>query len=477
MNTLTPMSSTALLWIVLVAVLAIACETVTPEAPARTNLDSTLVVPTSVLNVPVYYPVQELEDMVNEKLAAKIIEAKLAINQKDDSLFLSISRFKPVNIEYNGDRGITYSLPVQIDGTVQSKVIGIKVGNKTPVTAKVILTLYSDLYIDRNWNLDPKSRIEKIEWVEEPKLNIIGIKFNLKPTIEKALKNNEDKIITKLDESAKTFIKIRKAIEKVWTAIQKPIRINRKVVRVWLKADVSRLDGVLVRRSKDTLMVEAGIAAKLRTILDSTAVTPAGSLPAFKRKQEEGASLQAYVLGTVPFSKLNEVFKQVTDTMTFNFKGHTARVHATEVYGTPEGLAIMLELRGDVRAKLYLRGSIGFDSINQKMIIENFAFDIHSEQSLLQAADWLAHDAILSRLQPYLAIPMDNTFTVIPNLITRGIERGKLGEKIDVKFDDFIVSFYGSLVTRDNIQVILAAKGKAEVGLEKKIFEKKKKPV
>src|SRR5690349_10970365 len=275
MNTLTPMSSTTQLWIVLVAVLAIACDTIAPEAPARTNLDSTLVVPTSVLNVPVYYPVQELEDMVNEKLAAKIIEAKLAINQKDDSLFLSISRFKPVNIEYNGDRGITYSLPVQIDGTVQSKVIGIKVGNKTPVTAKVILTLYSDLYIDRNWNLDPKSRIEKIEWVEEPKLNIIGIKFNLKPTIEKALKNNEDKIITKLDESAKTFIKIRKAIEKVWTAIQKPIRINRKVVRVWLKADVSRLDGVLVRRSKDTLMVEAGIAAKLRTILDSTAVDPA----------------------------------------------------------------------------------------------------------------------------------------------------------------------------------------------------------
>lgn len=463
------------LGIILTTMVVSACHTIAPEAPARTTLDSALVVPTSELNVPVYYPVQELEDMINEKLVDKIIEARLAINEKDDSLFLSISRFKPVTIEYNGDRGISYSLPVQIDGTIHSKVIGIKLGNKTPITAKVIISLYSDLYIDKNWNLAPQSRIEKIEWVEEPKLKIIGIKFNLKHSIEKALRNNEEKITSKLDESAKTFIKIRKAIEKVWMAIQKPIRINRKVVRVWLKADVSRMDGVLVRRSKDTLMIEAGIAATLRTILDSASeARPAKPLPAFKRKKENGPGLQAYVLGTVPFTKLNEVFKQVTDTMQFKFKGHTARVKSTEVYGTREGLAIMIELRGDVRAKVYLRGSIGFDSVNQKLIIENFSFDIHSQQSLLQAADWLAHDAIISRIQPYLAIPMDNAFTVIPDLITRGIEKGKLGEKIDVRFDDFVVSFYGSLVTKDNIQVILAADGKAAVGLEKKIFDKKR---
>src|SRR6478735_8382514 len=123
--------SASLFCVVLLAACMSACNTISPEAPARTMLDSTLVIPPSELSVPVYYPVQELEDMVNEKLAAKIIEAKLAINQKEDSLFLSISRFKPVTIEYNGDRGITYSLPVHIDGTVQAKVIGINIGNKT----------------------------------------------------------------------------------------------------------------------------------------------------------------------------------------------------------------------------------------------------------------------------------------------------------------------------------------------------------
>lgn len=46
-----------------------ACERMPSEESRRIQLDSTLVIPQSELAVPVFYPVQELEDMVNEKLA------------------------------------------------------------------------------------------------------------------------------------------------------------------------------------------------------------------------------------------------------------------------------------------------------------------------------------------------------------------------------------------------------------------------
>ncbi|HEY3406121.1 MAG TPA: DUF4403 family protein [Ohtaekwangia sp.] len=471
-------SSILLLLITTMPLWLITCKPITPEAPARTQLDSTLVPPLSELNVPVYYPINELEAMVNEKLNARIIEAKLAISQKDDSLFLSIARFKPVTIVYNGDRGISYSIPLQIEGNIRSKVMGIKVQNKTPISAKVIISLYSDLYLDKRWDLTPKTRIEKIEWVEDPKINIAGVKINLKPTIEKALLNNEEKITQKLDESARNILKIRKAVEQVWTSIQKPIRINKKVVPVWLKADISKMEGSLLRRSRDTLMIEIGLTATLSTELDSAVATSKPKpLPPLRQLQKTDGGLNTYLLATIPFDKLNTVLAQVTDTMKFNFKGRSARIESSEVYGTSDGLAIKINLRGDVRADVYLRGSVGFDSVSQKLVIENFGFDVNSEHSLLQAADWLAHDEIIDRLQPYMSLPLENLFTTIPDLITRGIKKGKLGEKIDVRFEDFIVSFYGYLITTDNIQVILAAKGKANIGLQKKIFEKKKKPV
>ena len=455
------------------------CSKIEPEAPARTLLDSTLVAPVTELNIPVYFPVKELEDLANEKLAAKIIETQVPISENNDTIYLSISRFQRLRLEYDGDRGITYTLPIQIDGYLESKVLGIGIRNKQPIRAKVLITLFSDLYLNEAWDLEPKTESRGFKWVEEPKLNVAGINVGFKGVIEKVLISNKDKIITKLDESAGEMLKIQASVRKLWVDIQKPIRVNKKVIPVWLKADATDMNGMLLARSKDTLMVEVGLLANLRTVLDSaSAAYQPNRLPAFERKQTSDPGLHAYALATIPFQSLNEVLAQVTDTMKFNFRNHTLRINSGEIYGTDDnGVAIRLSLRGDVEADVYLRGTIGFDSLEKKVIIDNFGFDMASEQSLLSAADWLAHDVIINRLKPYLTLPIEGTFDLIPALINRGIEKGKLGKKINIHFSEFDMNIYQHLVTRDNIQIIVKVDGKADVELQKGLFDKKKKPV
>jgi hypothetical protein len=452
---------------------------VAPEAPARTTLDSTLQVPESELAVPVFYPLADLENLVNEKLENRIIDAKMAINEKDDSLFLSVSRFKPVEIEYDAVRGITLSLPVQISGTVDAKMVGIKIRNKTPVEAQVIITVFSELYMNKTWNLESKTQIKEIKWVKDPKLKVAGIKVNLRPPMEKAIRNNEEKIISKLDQSIGSMIKLRNIVQKLWIDIQKPIRVNKKVVPVWLKAELTDMNGRILSRSKDTLMIEVGLKSKLRTVLDSAeAMKNIPPLPAFQRKTEGGEGVNAYALATVPFQEVNKVLTQVTDTMKFNFGSNQVRVKDAEMYGTTDhGIAIRIGLRGDVNADVFLKGSVGYDSASQTVLIQDFGFDLNSENSLISAADWLAHDVIIDRIRPYLSIPVGNIFSMMPSLITKGVEKGKLGEKIEVRFEQLDVDIEDYLITKDNLQIILSAYGGADVQLQKGLFKKKKKPV
>src|SRR5688572_25250379 len=108
-------------------ILSNACSpTTTTEPPRASTLDSTLQVPESELSVPIFYPLADLEALVNGKLDGKIIEANIAIDEKKrDSLFLTISRFKPVDIDYDGTRGITCSVPLKISGLFDTKVAGI----------------------------------------------------------------------------------------------------------------------------------------------------------------------------------------------------------------------------------------------------------------------------------------------------------------------------------------------------------------
>lgn len=462
-----------------VSTMLASCTKINPEGPARSQLDSILVVPASELSVPVYFPLKELEDVANEKLASKIIESAVAISENNDTLYLSISRFERIRLAYDGDRGITYILPVQIDGHLKSRVLGIGIRNKKPIRARVLITLFSELYLNEEWNLAPKTEVRDFKWVEEPKVNVAGIKFGFKGAIEKVLISNKDKIISKLDESAGDMLKVRESIQKLWVDIQKPIRLNRKVVPVWLKADATGMNGRLITRSHDTLMVEVGLQANLKTLLDSAEPSHSPKpLPVFKRKEESDPALHVYANATIPFSKINQVIKQVTDTMKFVAGGHVVRVKSAEVYGTADnGIAIRLSLQGDVKADVYLRGTVGFDSLEKKLIIDNFGFDLASEQSLLNAANWLAHDVIIDRLKPYLSVSIAEILEIIPTLINRGVEKGKLGRKINIHFTAFDMNIYQHLVTRDNIQIIVKVNGRADVELQKGLFDKKKKPV
>ena len=76
-----------------------------------------------------------------------------------------------------------------------------------------------------------------------------------------------------------------------------------------------------------------------------------------------------------------------------------------------------------------------------------------------------------------MSIPLHDLFDVIPNLITKGIEKGKLGKKVDIHFSDFYLNIYQYLITTESIQIIATVKGRADVELQKGLFVKKKKPV
>lgn len=471
MRFLTPLS-------LLCALLAAGCSRVKAPAPPHTTIDSSLVVPVSSLNVPVYYVISDVEEMVNEKIGNQPKEAHVAINPKGDSLHLTITKFEPVTIEYDGKRSLTCRVPVDISGFFRARKLGIVVKNKTPIHAKVALTVTSKVWLDKTWNLKTRTKLDKVEWIEEPKLNVAGVKVNLRPPMEGALEKHKEEIIAKLDGSVGGLVKLGPSIEKVWLDLQKPISINRKVVPVWLKTEGKNMSGRMIMASKDTIAAEVCLETTIESVLDSALhAAPKSPLPPFYRTDSLHPGVHAFVKATIPFEVINKVIHQVTDTMTFRYGSHQVSIRSSEVYGTTDGIAVGLSLAGDIRADVYLKGDVGFDSVTNRLVITNFVFDVASEQSLVSAADWFTHDTIIERIQPYLALPMDNTFRVVPSLMTKGIEKGKLGRKIDVTWSKFDVRIFRHLITKDDIQVILEVNGNAAVKLEKGLLDKKKKPV
>lgn len=460
---------------VYIFVALISCKQVKPTPPEASTLDTLLQPPLSVIHLPVQYRVSALEQMLNDKIKGTFVKKWLAINDNGDSAYFEVSRQREIKLRRE-DRTLFYVIPVKIMGKFKAKVAGIKVKNSTPVEADINLHMATKLHLDQQWNLVPETHIEKIDWIKEPSIKVAFTKVNLRKPIEKVLHEKESQIITKADSSVQALMNTRKVVQKLWMDIQKPIRINKKGVQVWIKAHAQDLSGHIEETEADLISLNFELKTFTYIIYEGDSIPPSNpTLPDFKLNSIENDSLNIYVHSLVRFDLINKILNDGLREKELSAKGFSTTIKNINVYGTPTGIAIEIMIRGDVDGQLYVKGTPAYDTISNTFSIRDFDFDINSENSFLSYADWLLHTTVIDMINEKLQLDTEPLAGKLPAVIMKGIEKGKTGEKVDIHINTLAVTPLTIITTKDNIQLIVRARGRATLELEQKIFEKKQK--
>ena len=90
-----------------------------------------------------------------------------------------------------------------------------------------------------------------------------------------------------------------------------------------------------------------------------------------------------------------------------------------------------------------------------------------SSESIVQAGDYLFHDQIVKKVLSELKLPIGQVVDTLPNLIYRGIERGRSGDKINVQSKVDSLAIDQLIVGYDELRLVLFASGEAMVEVEK----------
>jgi hypothetical protein len=452
------------------------CERVRPEAPQRTLLDSTLQMPQSVLRIPIQYDVAMLEEMTNSRITGTFINEKIQVNDKGDSLNLQIEKRGPILFTWKSPT-LHCSFPVKVSGQYFKRIgKNITIKNNEPVEMEVVLHLSTKLGFDKTWQLKTKSTLEEISWVRDPKLKVLGVKFNLRKQVENAIEKNEEKLIAKLDQTIPSLLNTRKAIEKIWLDIQKPIRINKKGVQVWLKAYGENIAARLIDEGPEHISIRVRLNAYLETVIEGEPIPASNpTLPAYTSTQSSDDTLTMFLKVKIPFGLANDILKKELKGKVLSAEGYSTTIRDIELYGTERALAMKVKLKGDVDGLVYFTATPGYDTANATLYAKEFGFDIDTENALVSSANWLMHDDVLVNIKEKLRIDVRPYIDTLPHLIIRGIERGRVGEKIELEISSLHVEPVHSLITADGFQLIFRAVGNARISLEQKIFARRKK--
>src|SRR5690606_29302047 len=124
---------------------------------------------------------------------------------------------------------------LELEGNYFKNVLGLKIGHRQPIKTSIVLNFSSAVDIDAQWNIVADTRLDKVDWIEDPVLRIAFVRIPLRRYLQNMIDKKQDVLLAKMDSAIYEHIDLQKAIAKVWGDIQKPMAIVKEEPRVWYK--------------------------------------------------------------------------------------------------------------------------------------------------------------------------------------------------------------------------------------------------
>lgn len=445
-----------------------------PEAPVRSSLDSTLALPMSTISIPIEFQLKDLERAVNSKLKGSFIEEWIPVGDKKmDSIYLALERTDLIRFAWTAPN-LFATVPLRISFHFKKRAAGIRFQNDKPIVAEIILQINSQIRLDDKWGIKSNTSVNKMEWRKEPTIKVAFVNINLRKFAENYLEKNQDKIINKFDSVAHELLDTRKVVEKIWKDIQKPIVIKKTTPQIGLSAHAVELKSRWGSNNPGTISSIVTLKAKVNAWIGDPEVFQVDPLPKHKYAEKADESLDLFVMAKLPYNKLNEFTNKNIEKISYTHNTYTIGIRDAEFYGSGQELALMMRVKGAIKGKVYLKALPYFDTLNQVVGLSKLRYDLHTEQALLNTADWMLHDKLIAILADTVKKDISEELNGLPGLIEQGIAKGKTGEKMTLTVDSLAITSYASLITAKDIQWIFRARGQAGIALDKKILEGKK---
>lgn len=112
----------------------------------------------------------------------------------DQNVDILVKKNGPPFLQLQG-KTATAEIPLSIHA---AKSLGFM---KAAAEGSMILKLHSDIDISKDWTWSSQTSIDSIEWIEEPKLKVLGIKLSVKSMVDNYIKNSEAELTGQIDQA------------------------------------------------------------------------------------------------------------------------------------------------------------------------------------------------------------------------------------------------------------------------------------
>jgi hypothetical protein len=460
------------IFIVCWAITILACKKLDTVRPPCDAQPVSIWQDTSFLSTPLVIPTHLIAEKLNHAVRHDLITDNDFDNRskggKKNNTTMTVTRLGPIQVRWK-DNVATYDIPLLVLAKrhiIPKRILPLSKSLSIKTEFSLRLVFKTKLDIDKGWKLIPRTQFHSFEWLSEVK--VLGGLVDIKKMVERRLHRQMPDILGALDSTIRATIHIDRKMGNVWRKIQKPICINQKDRLVWLKIHPIRFEMGGIKTESDNLLVQFRLYATTETIVGEYPVHEIDSvLPPLVKRPALSDEAFVYLLSEIPYKDINTIISQKLTGLSFDLPlGHQLSVKGAEIWGCGTNLVLRLRVRGDVRGDIYFQGTPVYEPDSQRVIIQNFDFEVRTQEVLMATSDWLLHETFKEQVKNALSIELAEKIVEIPTSIIAGIERGEAGEKIDLTIEHWDFKPQKIWVREDDIATLILVNARVRIELE-----------
>ena len=376
------------------------CKTMQIDRPKESYLPSNLAPAVSEIPLQVELDVKKLEAAVNKKMNGLIFEGS-NISNKD----LSIKVWKAQNFTFTiNNNVIEYRVPLKLWTRFAWKVekFGYSVGDHYEANGSIALTYKTTISFDKNWKLVSKTTGSGYEWIETPRISVVGVNVPVTPIANLALLQCDKLITAQIDKSLAEAIDMKKYISQAWNESQKPRQVSAEN-NVWLRVTPKEVYVSPFTTTNDKLNLSVALYAQIESFMGAQpAANTAVPLPPFKYVNHPTQQFNLNIGADVTFDKIAEIAKKQLQGKTFSQGAKTITITDLTIFGSGGKPIFVADVIGSLKGRIYFSGNMVYNATKTAVEITDPEFDVKTSNVLMKSASWLLHGMILKQLTPYL---------------------------------------------------------------------------
>lgn len=411
----------------------------------------------SVINIPIDLQAKDLEDMLNQQLKGVLYEDN---NLRDgDKMMLRAEKKEALSLQIDSQM-LIYRVPLSLWIKYD---IGI---SKVEAEGSIALRFKTAVNLTNQWKVSTVTEIDGYEWLEKPRMKLVGVQLPITLVADLVLKNSKKKIASSMDAMVAEQFNLQKMMQDAWKQMFVPMQVSAEY-NTWLTVNPQNvgITPLLLENNqiKGTIFFESKPKVKIG---DRPEGIYPSNLPPLEFRNEVADNFELHINTRISYTEAERIAQAQLVGETFSQGNKSVTIQGLELYGQGNKLVVNTMLSGSYNGSIYMTGYPLYNTSKNSIDIEDLDFTLDTKNFLTKSAGWLLKSTIKKKVQDNLDFLLDYNLKDMQAQFQEQLKKYPLSDNVVLEGNLQALNLRNAYLAADAMIVDLVLQGNLNVKIQ-----------